>query len=218
MAKLPKVADHRQLQALGINRQHAKALAVTHNALIVQGASPRKARKVAVKRTIRAMGPGPSPAHVPGNPTSSDPRPAAVRQGNPQKLDRGIDPDKLMLGADVDPGLRQLWLSQQAPETSPAPTLDTETRERAMMMGGDDVDPELRRMFVQQLAGPAVAVPKKARSKAAPLGMDDDRFQLHTQAKALAADKIKARPGLGEFEAYTLAVHEFDRRPLAGPI
>lgn len=52
-----------------------------------------------------------------------------------------------------------------------------------------------------------------------PMGMDEDRFALHTQAKALAAQKMTADPKLGEAEAYSLAAIEIEDRnfQLANP-
>jgi phage I-like protein len=46
----------------------------------------------------------------------------------------------------------------------------------------------------------------------APMGMDEDRFALHNQAKALAAEKMKADPQLEEGEAYSLAAIEIEDR------
>lgn len=46
----------------------------------------------------------------------------------------------------------------------------------------------------------------------APLGMDNDRFQLHTEAKALAAQKRSENSALNEADAYTLAVTEIEDR------
>jgi hypothetical protein len=46
----------------------------------------------------------------------------------------------------------------------------------------------------------------------APLGMDDDRFALHTQAKTLAASKMAADPTLDEAAAYTMSVVEIEDR------
>lgn len=52
-----------------------------------------------------------------------------------------------------------------------------------------------------------------------PAGMDADRFALHTEAKQLAADKVKADPNLDEGEAYALAAVEIEERAwtLANP-
>ncbi|GAC1348387.1 MAG: hypothetical protein NVSMB18_36420 [Acetobacteraceae bacterium] len=49
----------------------------------------------------------------------------------------------------------------------------------------------------------------------APLGMDENRFALHTQAKALAHTKREASPDLPEDEAYSLAVNELSERQFA---
>jgi phage I-like protein len=46
----------------------------------------------------------------------------------------------------------------------------------------------------------------------APLGMDDDRYALHTEAKQLAAQKISQAPSLDPAEAYILAVQEIEDR------
>ena len=46
----------------------------------------------------------------------------------------------------------------------------------------------------------------------APLGMDDDRYQLHQEAKQLAEQKRKERPELDEAEAYSLAAIEIEDR------
>lgn len=53
----------------------------------------------------------------------------------------------------------------------------------------------------------------------APNGMDQDRFELHTEAKALAAEKRKADPKLDEADAYSLAAIEIEERnfTLANP-
>ena len=58
-----------------------------------------------------------------------------------------------------------------------------------------------------------------AAGGAAPEGMDPDRFQLHTEAKALAAKKLSDNPKLDEADAYILAVNEIDERQfqLANP-
>lgn len=45
-----------------------------------------------------------------------------------------------------------------------------------------------------------------------PMGMDEDRFALHTQAKALAAQKMTADPKLSEADAYSLAAIEIEDR------
>jgi hypothetical protein len=52
-----------------------------------------------------------------------------------------------------------------------------------------------------------------------PTGMDEDRFALHTQAKALAREKLTADPKLSEAEAYSLAAIEIEDRnfSLANP-
>lgn len=44
----------------------------------------------------------------------------------------------------------------------------------------------------------------------APLGMDQDRYQLHIEAKALAARKMTADPNLDEADAYMLATQEIE--------
>lgn len=51
-----------------------------------------------------------------------------------------------------------------------------------------------------------------AQAGPAPLGMDDDRFALHTEAKQLAATKLAADPTLDEGEAYSLAAIEIEER------
>lgn len=49
----------------------------------------------------------------------------------------------------------------------------------------------------------------------APAGMDEERFQLHTEAKQLAAQKAAANPKLDEGEAYILAINEISERQFA---
>jgi hypothetical protein len=44
----------------------------------------------------------------------------------------------------------------------------------------------------------------------APMGMEQDRYQLHTEAKALAEQKMAANPKLDEADAYTLAAIEIE--------
>lgn len=46
----------------------------------------------------------------------------------------------------------------------------------------------------------------------APMGMDEDRYQLHVEAKALAAKKLAADSTLDEAEAYMLAAQEIEDR------
>ena len=193
MAKLPDVADHRQLQALGFPKRAAKKIARRHNR---RAASP------------------PSPSRTPGNPTSSRPRRAPVVDKAVRKMAlalAGGEPiapgDIPVMMAGADPELRQLYLDQSAPADLPVMTLDGE---RAVLMAQPDTDPELRRLFLDQ----QLATPEPAPSTA-PLGMDDDRFQMHREAKLEAARMLARDPHLDPGEAYSRAVIAIDERDLS---
>jgi hypothetical protein len=131
-------ASAKKLRALGLSRDDAYRVAAAHNTAVALGASPKRARTLAVD--------------------------AAAAQ-------------------------------------SPAVTLNTDVGEEAKIMLGADVAPELRDLWVRQLAGQPD--PEPARG---PLGMDAERFVLHNQAKALAAQRMRADPRLTEAEAYSNAV------------
>jgi hypothetical protein len=78
--------------------------------------------------------------------------------------------------------------------------------ERVRIMAGDNVDPELKALFVQQLN------PEPLTAGTAPLGMDDQRYELHQDAKQLASARCLANPRLDEGEAYALASIEIAER------
>jgi hypothetical protein len=78
---------------------------------------------------------------------------------------------------------------------------------RAAVMLADDVDPELRALWIDQLANP-----EPASVGSAPLGMDPDRYRLHTEAKQLAQRRCDANPRLDASEAYALAAIEIEDR------
>jgi hypothetical protein len=124
----------------------------------------------------------------------------------------GAEEIKIMAGADVE--LRTMWLERlRAPEDSRTRTLAdprVNPEEATIML---DADPELRSLWLAQMADRQQPAPTTA-----PLGMDQDRYQLHTEAKALAATKLARDPRLDEGEAYILATQEIDDRKFAGPI
>jgi hypothetical protein len=77
-------------------------------------------------------------------------------------------------------------------------------------MSGADVDPALRTLWAEQLKSAAAGTGD--RSNDAPLGMDDDRYQLHTEAKQLARARCDANPRLDPAEEYAdAAVRLLDR-------
>lgn len=165
-----------------------------------------------------------SPSRVPSNPTSSRPTKAGRTAGNGPKmatasklrkkarkqlkqirrhlLARGADPAevKVMTNAGADPELLRLWWAQMMP--GPAVTLAGASPEEVRIMASDGTDPGLRALWRAQMAAPE---PKQSRS---PLGMDDDRYALHQQAKAQAARWLAADPHLDPGAAYSRAALE----------
>jgi hypothetical protein len=173
-----------------------------------------------------------SPSHIPNGPASSRPtkagRTAGIPKGNAKTvsqarkaarkqlklirrhlLARGTDRDevKIMLSGDADQELVSLWISGLAPADSPAVTLDA--AEATIML---DAQPELRALWLAQSARPE---PEPATG---PLGMDDERYQLHTQAKQLAQTRCDANPRLDAAETYALAAIELEDRKTPGVI
>ncbi len=77
-----------------------------------------------------------------------------------------------------------------------------------------ELDPELA---VKTLDSFVPIVPVKPTGSGegpaeAPDGMDPERYQLHIEAKALAAKKLEATPSLDPGEAYILATQEIEER------
>lgn len=124
--------------------------------------------------------------------------------------------DVPVMMAHGDPALLELYLDQQTQQDARTLTIDAgdELAERAKLMAQPGTDPELRRMFLDQLVSPRPS----PSSGSAPLGMDDDRYQLHQEAKQLAQQKAARDPRLDDGEAYILAVTEIEDRKYAGPI
>lgn len=91
-------------------------------------------------------------------------------------------------------------------------------------MLGSDVDESLRSIWLQQViadkrATLAAEQAKPKKRSGAPLGMDDQRYQLHRDAKQLAQTRCDANPRLDAAEAYSSAVIELaDRQNPDGPI
>lgn len=198
MAKLPDVADHRQLMALGYPKREAKRVAKKHN---------RRAAVDQLPGTIARPGKGgqtkkaspPSPSRIPNGPASSRPSPSGRTAGNPpatklarQALAAGADPDEVavMCAKGADPDLRALWLASIAPDDDARTLADDDVSERAAIMAEPGADPALRRMFLAQVAG---TEPETAST--APVALDGDyavdpeRLALHKQAEQLAADE-----------------------------
>jgi hypothetical protein len=74
-----------------------------------------------------------------------------------------------------------------------------------------DAEPELRATWLAQM-GHTVEAAQPPDAGAAPLGMDDDRYRLHTAAKQLADARCLANPRLDPGEAYALAAVELEDR------
>jgi hypothetical protein len=166
-----------------------------------------------------------SPSHIPNGPASSRPTKSGRTAGNGPRaktkmqtasklrkrarrqlkqirrhlLARGADPAevKVMCQPGTDPELTKLWLGQMAPV--PSRTASVHPDEAAIMLGAA---PELRAIWLAQSAAPGAA-PALARR---PLGMDAERYQLHQDAKQLAADRMRVDPRLTEAAAYSSAV------------
>jgi hypothetical protein len=179
----------------------------------------------------------PSPARVPSNPTSSRPTKSGRTAGNPPKtakrlakhlrramkqsrkqlLARGADPEetKLMMAADADPDMQRLWLAGHG--LAPAPGSDAMMlaagidQDEVRIMAEPGTDPELRTLWLAQAGS-------RRSTGSAPLGMDDDRYQLHTEAKQLAQTRCDANPRLDAAETYALAAIELADRGDPGVI
>ena len=123
----------------------------------------------------------------------------------------GEDPDRarLMARPGGDPEMQLLWLQSILPGDSAAVTLGAEIEGRARIMMAKDADPDLGRMFLAQVA--ELAEPP-APASSAPLGMDDDRYQLHQDAKQLARTRCDADPRLDAAETYAAAAIELADR------
>jgi len=127
-----------------------------------------------------------------------------------------VDRARIMAADDVDPKLQALWLAQLSgsePEVS-APTLLAGDRDPNAVRIMATADPELRAMWLSQVAS-AEATPSAG---SAPLGMDNDRYALHVQAKQLAQTKIARDPRLSDADAYTMATLEIEDAKFLGPI
>jgi hypothetical protein len=207
----------KQLVALGRSLSYGEGRDPEEGALVARAVLAARDREAGVFALSQPQARPASPSRVPSNPTSSRPTKSGRTAGNPPKasklrrkarrqlkairkqlLARGVDPAecKIMLAAGADRELQRLWLAQMAPAQSRAAGVDPD--EATIMLGAD---PELRTLWLAQMADR-----EPAPTTTAPLGMDDDRYRLHQEAKQLAADKMKADPRLDEAVAYSSAV------------
>jgi hypothetical protein len=219
---------HNAAIATGASRKRARKIAATvaSSQVIARPASSKQpaARPASPSRT---PGPGASSSRgtksgrTYGNPPNFTPNKSALSSEQ-----------ALMLGADAE--LQAIYLQQtnsgertlaDVPAAPPfkaarkqaikrLAALGVSAEECAVMLSAD-TPAELQTMWLAQMVGgqrvPENA-PQRSRKKAAPLGMDDDRFQLHQRAMGEAARALAADPQLGEGEAYSRAVNRLADR------
>jgi hypothetical protein len=169
----------------------------------------------------------PSPSRTPGADASARPTKSGRTAGNPPKGKKARKAwkrakrvasslaaggpistgDVPFMMAGADPELIALWREQMTPEQSRAAGVDPD--EATIML---HAEPQLRALWLAQ------AAPSEPQRRVGPLGMDQERYQLHTEAKQLAEQKLARDPRLDEGEAYILAVTEIEDRKFAGPI
>ena len=137
---------------------------------------------------------GERPIMLADSPESPQPSRRVAKKAAKKLAAAGVDPQAaaVMLSSDTDPELLQLWMSGLIAQ-----------RRAEIAEQGQRQDDQWR---------------MKSRPPAAPLGMDDDRFALHVEAKELAATKMGRDPRIDEGQAYILALNEVNDRKFGGPI
>ena len=190
MAKLPNVADHRQLQALGYPRREARRIAKKHNRTQARVATSQS-KSAGVVQPLRRLAAGGEPALMLSRDT-----PPELRRLWEGQVARG---ERTLADAPAPASRR---MAKKARRKLAAAGVDPD---EARIMLAADADPEMQTMWLARMVtGRALATPQSS----APLGMDDDRLRLHEGAKELAAQKLARDPRLDPGEAYALSAIE----------
>jgi hypothetical protein len=233
----------RKFEALGVPRRVAKQWKKEANSMVDQ--LPGQVANPA-SSTQPAASP-PSPARIRNGAGSSRPTRAGRTYGNPPASQLASGERTVMLGADpelqsiymqqVSSGERMLAddeptvpsrrVAKKAAKKLVAAGVDPD--EVAVMLS-DGTDPELLQLWMSGLISQRRAEiaeqgqreddqrRMKARPPSAPLGMDDDRYTLHVQARQLAQTRCDANQRLDPGKTYCLAAIEIAAAKFAGPI
>ena len=191
--------------------------------------------------TLQKPASPPSPSRTPNGPASSRPTPSGRTAGNPPASAKASKKAKklakrqakqatMSLSSLDDEKFAQLLLDANAGAS--AATQLAEDRfanayakalsEGRVAPSQEDTLRELHKMnpelALKTLASfvPIVPVTPSGSGEGpvteAPMGMDLDRYQLHTEAKALAAEMVRKDPSVDEGEAYALAAIQIEER------